>query len=165
MDASGQYLTSLAIFLLISMSLATNCNEEIGITLTNDYSPKIAPFVNVGEPVKVTSVFFVPEIAEINDKARTFSFVVINTKSWTDQRINITGDNSVSISASFVDKCMWKPQLNLFFTEEIRMEEWFGMPQSIKILENGKVIYTTISKVTLGCVMDFDWYPFDTQVG
>ena len=159
----------LALSVLIPVSSALQkCNDETskgfcyeGDVYLKHEPPKIPTIVNL--------IVTLNQVLDVNEEKHTVELMVQVTSKWQDDRLKLPGLDQIQTKFNLEHHLneIWVPEL--FFSNSIKVEtdekltslEYAYWPSSAN---KNSFLYTRLVKVQVSCAMDFESFPFDSQL-
>lgn len=156
-----------------------------GLVIPDDYNPAKEPLATSafpGDKLLISSDNVAFEVSEVDDMKRQVRMPLITFRRWIDPRLGLEdGVEVMELKQSFFRECIWSPNPMYLFLEDIETHEAFKTANTFmvykrvidvvlegynvtgpEVLEEGLMVeMTSWVQLTINCMMDFSWYPFD----
>ena len=163
-------------------SLICKKDRDFARCINPEYEKHIGPWryrhlTNLTLPWYIHYYFTIFDVLEVDDQKQTISLdmymkikwleprLSINTSSgiWNERAIKLDGEDYVSIPLEDM-KHFWIPDLEIAWLELYRTQNVLRETASFRTSENKLLRYIARVKVTISCQMNFEHYPFDSQL-
>ena len=186
------YLFHMIIFSLLSDAAATNNTTDISLfsppngnvckekqpyiwCIPLNYKRQIAPWeyrhlTNTPMPWNYYFDFYIKDVHEINEHSQTLKISMYFELKWHEPRLranksaNTWGSKDYVSTSVLNSKYLWYPDIDVYGAQksshQLFKDDLFG----ILIYKQQDILYSLRLDITLSCPMDFNRYPFDSQM-
>ncbi|XP_047470372.1 glutamate-gated chloride channel alpha-like [Penaeus chinensis] len=151
---------------LLGLSAATALGLDL---LPADYDPHVRPRGPDSGPVTVYISMRINSINEVDERAMKVVIEVYFRHAWKDPRLVVpehlfNGTDAISLAYGFLeDVDLWVPDPYIEKVHEIHTAAFIDPFGGIRLYKDGKLFFSQMFIITLGCPMFFHDFPFDKQ--
>ena len=136
-----------------------------GVCLPADYNKMDLPGL---KPIHIDTQMLLMEIYEVSETDFTVHVDMFMTFIWQDNRLNFTStkETSVDVDEEFI-KMIWTPDFYIYHLKELEGYNGVTSMGGLTVQKQGdliKLIYSVEVNVKFMCPMNFDAFPFQSNV-
>nr|XP_039258335.1 gamma-aminobutyric acid receptor subunit rho-2-like isoform X1 [Styela clava] len=126
------------------------------------YEMSVSPSRN-DEPVRVGVAILIESISDISEVNMDLTFTLRIWKSWTDERLKMTGEHeSIVLPSRLIDK-LWVPDLFIVGSKKSFIHRTTVDNIMLRLYKNGTISYKAKITTTVACQMNLYNFPLDIE--
>jgi hypothetical protein len=157
----------LCFLLLASSTLASKDIGKVIDDLFVNYDKRVHP--NNGEKqLDVAVEAAILDVYNFDELNHQVTLVMYFRQKWTDPRLKFDTDQVNGVASVLLDpeqaKKLWIPDTFIANERSVVQHQFSGPNEFTRVLNNGSVTRSVKLTVTVGCILNLRWFPFDQNV-